>query len=124
MSDKFWYCKVCGNVVVYAAEHTDALVCCGEEMTLLEAGTTDAAQEKHVPEVHHDGEVMEVKVGSVPHPMLEAHYIEFIAVIQDGLTQIQKLKPEEEPAAKFYVGEGPARIYEFCNLHGLWMTEA
>ncbi len=124
MSDKFWYCKICGNVVVYAAEHTDALVCCGEDMTLLEAGTVDAAKEKHVPEVKREGNTLEIKIGSEPHPMLAAHYIEFVAVIQEGLTQIQTLKPEEEPKARFNVNDGPARVYEFCNLHGLWMIEA
>ncbi len=41
----------------------------------LTANTTDGAYEKHVPVIEHTGDYVTVKVGSVAHPMLDAHWI-------------------------------------------------
>ncbi len=121
---KFFVCEECGNVVELVFEGQGTLVCCGADMTLLEAGVKDAAAEKHVPEVTREGNVVNVQVGSVPHPMLEAHYIVFIALVQGSKVQRVNLHPGEEPKASFVVEEGPITVYEYCNLHGLWKTEA
>ena len=99
-------------------------MCCGEAMTELTANTTDAATEKHVPAVERDGDLLKVTVGSVEHPMLEEHFIQFIAVVEDNGFRLTYLKPGEKPYAEFK-GVGPdAEVYEYCNLHGLWKTKA
>lgn len=99
-------------------------VCCGEEMLLLEAGTKDAAQEKHVPHVVREGNHLDVVVGEVVHPMEEKHYIAFIAVVQGDRFDIVNLEKTAEPRATFEVEDGPVEVYEYCNLHGLWKAEA
>jgi superoxide reductase len=96
-------------------------------MTLLTPGSTDGALEKHVPVIEKDGKSVTVKVGSVPHPMTEEHYIQFIA-LENGagdVIRIVKLTPADEPEAKFNVCDpaAPVIAYEFCNLHGLWQAE-
>ena len=92
---------------------------------LLTANTTDAAVEKHVPEVTQDGSRLLVKVGSVEHPMLDAHYIMFIALETCCGLQQKVLAPGEKPEAEFILAEGEKAlaVYEFCNLHGLWKKE-
>ncbi len=93
----------------------------GEEIT---PNTTDGAYEKHVPVIEQQGDHVTVKVGSVPHPMLDVHYIEWI--ILETATGYQKhdLKPGEAPEASFAVTEPVIAAYEYCNLHGLWKAEA
>ncbi|NMB14114.1 MAG: desulfoferrodoxin, partial [Gallicola sp.] len=93
MELKIYHCKECGNVVVKAVDGTESLVCCGEEMELLNANTVDAAKEKHVPVVEKNGEELSVVVGSVEHPMEEEHYITNIFVQQGDKVQIAYLKP-------------------------------
>ncbi len=96
--------------------------CCGEPMQELRANETDGAKEKHVPDVKVVDGIVKVQVGSVAHPMLEEHYITFIALETDKGIQIKYLNPGEAPAAEFKVadGEKPIAVYEFCNLHGFW----
>jgi superoxide reductase len=94
-------------------------------MELLAANSTDAAAEKHVPVIERAGDTATVSVGSVPHPMLEEHFIQWIVVAQDGKIQRAVLKPGAEPKAVFTVDAGaPITAYEYCNLHGLWVAEA
>jgi superoxide reductase len=123
---KFYRCNHCGNIfgVIYDAGVTP--VCCGEPMEELVANTTDAAQEKHVPVIEKNGTTVTVKVGSVPHPMLEEHFIQWIVINQGDLTQRKVLKPGEAPEATFTVPDAGAKVtaYEYCNLHGLWTAEA
>ena len=98
------------------------VICCGEPMKELKAGTTDGAREKHVPVVEvSEGKVF-VKVGDVEHPMLEEHFIEWIAIETNLGNQRKQLKPGEKPEAEFALLEGEEVIaaYEYCNLHGLW----
>ncbi len=98
--------------------------CCGETMKELVAGATDGAHEKHVPVVSVDGDKITVEVGAVAHPMMEAHYIQWIYLETENGGQIRYLKPEQEPKAVFDAcGEKPVAVYEYCNLHGLWKTE-
>ena len=100
-------------------------MCCGQPMTELVPGTTYGAAEKHVPAVTVDGNKVSVAVGSVEHPMLEEHYIEWIAVETANGVQRKALKPGEKPAAEFVLadGESVTAVYEYCNLHGLWKAE-
>ncbi|MDD7401817.1 MAG: desulfoferrodoxin family protein [Eubacteriales bacterium] len=121
---KVFKCKVCGNVIVKMLDMGPAVSCCGQEMQELKAGTTDAALEKHVPEVSRKGNTLEVQVGSVIHPMTEDHWITFIAAVQGEKLQVVYLNPEDEPKACFQVEDGPVEVYEYCNLHGLWKAEA
>ena len=121
---KFFRCKICGNLVGLIHEGGGELVCCGQPMSLLIPNTSDGATEKHVPVVTRDGNNLHVAVGSVPHPMTDAHYIQWIFVAQGALSQRIALEPGQAPAADFVVGDGPVVVYEYCNLHGLWATEA
>lgn len=122
----FYRCDKCGNFVTFLGEKTSATpVCCGQEMTELKANTTDAATEKHVPEVTVDGNTVKVVVGSVEHPMLEEHHIAFIVVETDKGFHKKDLVVGERPAADFELtaDEKPIAVYEYCNLHGLWKKD-
>ena len=122
---KFYICKHCGNIVTKLTSAGVPLVCCGEEMHLLEAGVTDAAVEKHVPVVTVDGNLVKVVVGSVVHPMAEEHHIAWIVLETERDAYIHWLQPGEAPEAVFALTEGqkPKAVYEYCNLHGLWKTD-
>lgn len=119
----FYRCSVCGNIVGMIQDGGGELICCGEPMTLLKANTSDGAKEKHVPVYTLDGNKLHVAVGSVAHPMIEAHYIQWICVAQANRTQRVALAPGQAPEADFIIEAGPAVIYEYCNLHGLWKAE-
>lgn len=122
MDIKFYYCKHCGKIIVVVKDSGVATVCCGEDMIEMKAGTTDAAVEKHVPVVQKSGNLVEVNVGSVTHPMEEKHYIEWIALETKSGIQFKALKPAEAPRAVFALAEGDdlIRALAYCNLHGLW----
>ena len=92
-------------------------------MKKLEAGTVDAAQEKHVPDVTREGNHIKVQFGSTLHPMEDKHYIQFIIVKQGDCTYRADLKPGQEPVAEFDIQDGAATVYEYCNLHGLWKAD-
>ncbi len=115
-------CEKCGNIVEVIHAGAGELVCCGEPMKLFKENTVDAAREKHVPEVTRDENKLMVKVGSVPHPMEEKHYIEWIEVItSDGKAYRRFLKPGDAPEAGFCcIDDKDAIVREYCNLHGLW----
>ena len=113
-------CDACGNIVEVLHGGGGELVCCGEPMKLLVANTVDAAKEKHVPVIEKVEGGVKVKVGSVPHPMEEKHYIEWIEVTTDGKADRQFLKPGEAPEAVFKTGAKSVTAREYCNLHGLW----
>ncbi len=95
-----------------------------QNQTELTANTTDGAYEKHVPQITQTGDHVTVKVGSVPHPMLDAHYIQFILLETQTGYQIKHLTPNDQPEADFAVTEPIKAAYEYCNLHGLWMAKA
>lgn len=117
----FFRCNVCGNIVGLIKNGGGQLVCCGKPMEKLEANTTDAAVEKHVPVAERRDGKLYVKVGSAEHPMTEAHYIEWIAVTDGTSTQRIALSPSDKPEAVFCDKEN-VEIYAYCNLHGLWKT--
>jgi superoxide reductase len=123
---KFYRCNHFGNIFETVHDAGVTPVCCGEPMQQLTANTTDAAVEKHVPVIERDGATVTVKVGSVPHPMLEEHYIQWVVLAQGSLIQRAALKPGEEPQARFTIADAgaPVTAYEYCNLHSLWAAEA
>ncbi|MFN3479554.1 MAG: desulfoferrodoxin [Thermodesulfovibrionales bacterium] len=113
-------CEVCGNIVEMLHEGVGQLVCCGKPMKLYEENTVDASKEKHVPVIEKIEGGYKVKVGSVPHPMEEKHYIEWIELIADGRAYREFLKPGQAPEAIFRIEASEITAREYCNLHGLW----
>lgn len=113
-------CSVCGNIVVVVHAGEGELVCCKKPMELMKENTVDASKEKHVPVIEKTDGTVKVKIGSVPHPMEEKHYIEWIEVIAGGKTYRQFLKPGETPEATFCIDADQVTAREYCNLHGLW----
>jgi superoxide reductase len=117
-------CNVCGNItkVVHASGGT--LVCCGQPMVLQQEKTADAGKEKHVPVVEKTATGIIVKIGSVPHPMEEKHYIEWVEVRTGENVYIRGFKPGEKPEAEFLVTDSNVKVRAFCNVHGLWTNKA
>jgi superoxide reductase len=113
-------CDICGNIVEVLHGGQGELVCCGQPMKQFVENTVDAAREKHVPVVERTASGFTVKVGSVPHPMEEKHYIEWIEVIADGEAYREFLKPGGAPEATFNISAQNITAREYCNLHGLW----
>ena len=117
---KFYRCRHCGNLVAVVEDAGPVPVCCGEPMELLVAGSVDAAAEKHVPAVTREGNVLRARVGSVEHPMLPEHYIEWIALEAEGRLEVHYLEPGMKPTTFFAGGSKTGTVYAYCNLHGLW----
>lgn len=117
-------CNVCGNIVTVMHSGGGTLVCCGQNMELLQANTIDASQEKHVPVIEKSGDhQVVVKVGSEPHPMEDTHFIEWIELVADGQIFIQFLKPGQLPQATFTTSASSLSARIYCNLHGLWQNK-
>ena len=100
-------------------------MCCGQKMTEIVPGTSDGAVEKHVPVVTVSGNEILVQVGSVEHPMVEEHYIEWIVIQTEKGSQKVRLSAGDEPKAKFLLVDNDRLVsaYAYCNLHGLWKSE-
>lgn len=122
MELKFLKCEHCGNIVEMIEDKGVPVVCCGQRMTELVAGTSDGAREKHVPVYEVNGSTVLVKVGEVAHPMIPEHYIEWIVLQTKNGVQRRELKPGEKPEAIFALckGDEVVAVYAYCNLHGLW----
>lgn len=125
MTGKFYVCEVCGNMAGKIMDSGVPLVCCGRPMKALEANSTDAAGEKHVPVVEVNGNQVVVTVGSVEHPMTEAHLINWICVETAQGWQRKGLTASDAPKAVFALAEGDTvkTVYAYCNLHGLWKAD-
>lgn len=121
---EFYRCKHCGNLVMMMHKSGVPMICCGEEMSRITENTVDAATEKHVPVATREGNKVHIAIGSVAHPMIEAHYIQWIILETQKGVQIKYLHPNEHPEADFYIAEDDTllKAYEYCNLHGLWTT--
>ena len=117
---QIYKCLVCGNIVEVLHGGVGELVCCGQPMELLDEKTADAATEKHVPVIEKIDGGYRVKVGSVPHPMEDKHYIEWIELLADGKAYRQFLEPGSEPEAIFNIEASLVTAREHCNVHGLW----
>jgi len=113
-------CEVCGNIVEVLHGGQGQLVCCGQPMKLLVENTVDASKEKHVPVIEKGAGGYRVKIGSVPHPMEEKHYIEWVELVADERAYRQFLSPGQAAEAFFSVEAKNVFAREYCNLHGLW----
>jgi len=118
--NQIYKCQICGNIVQVLHPGVGTLVCCGQNMELLTEKTEDVGAEKHVPILEKTESGIKVKVGSVPHPMEEKHYIEWIQIVADGVAQRKYLKPGDAPEAEFCVQGEVTLVREYCNIHGLW----
>ena len=122
---KFFVCKHCGNMIGLLHDSGVPMMCCGEKMVELVPNTTDAAQEKHVPVATVEGNKVVVNVGSVDHPMLDEHWIQWVYLETDKGGHRKVLNPGEKPNVVFALTEDekPLAVYEYCNLHGLWVAK-
>ncbi len=121
---KFYICSHCGNIVEMVKDAGVKPFCCGQKMDELIPNTVEASGEKHIPTVSVNGDVLTVNVGSVDHPMVDEHFIEWVYVKTDKGGQRKHLKPGEAPNVVFNLGgDKPLAVYAYCNLHGLWKTE-
>lgn len=122
MELKFYQCETCGQIIAKVKETAAPVVCCGKPMKQIIPGTVEASKEKHIPVYRTEGNIVIVEVGSTLHPMLEEHYIEWIALQTKFGNQRKALKPGDAPKACFSICEGDEveAVYAYCNLHGLW----
>jgi len=122
---QIYRCNVCGNIVSILCSGQGNLICCEVPMELLEAKQGDVGPEKHIPVIEKIGAEIKVKVGEVPHPMEEEHYIQWVELATNKQVFLQLLEPGDKPEAVFPVDLNPetelnARSY--CNIHGLWKS--
>ena len=124
LNTKFYICPHCGNIVEMVHDAGVKPFCCGQKMNELIPNTVDASGEKHIPAVKVGEGVVEVNVGSVDHPMVDVHWIEWVQLVTDKGSYRKWLNPGEAPKVKFLLSEEkPVAVYAYCNLHGLWKTE-
>lgn len=122
MEQKFYICAHCGNIIAKVKDSGVPVMCCGQKMTEIIPGTTDASQEKHVPVYKVEGSTVTVTIGAVEHPMIPEHYIEWVSLQTKQGNQRKLLEPGQEPKVCFAICEGDEveAVYAYCNLHGLW----
>ncbi len=122
MEQRFFVCETCGNIIAVVKASGVPVMCCGKKMKEIVPNTTDAAQEKHVPVWSKEGNLVKVQVGSVAHPMIPAHYIEWVSLQTKAGNQRKALAPEQAPEVTFALTDGDEvqAVYAYCNLHGLW----
>ena len=121
---KFYICEQCGNIIGVIHDAGVPMMCCGQKMTKLEAGTVEASREKHIPVASFENGIVKVAIGSVAHPMVPEHSIEWAYLQTDKGGQRKNLNPGEAPELTFAVtDEKPLAVYAYCNLHGLWKAD-
>ena len=113
-------CKICGNIVEVLHPGKGTLVCCNQPMEKLNENTVDASVEKHVPVIEKNENEILVRVGSIEHPMIESHYIEWIEILEEDEIHIKFLKPNQKPEYLLSKNVRDAKARAYCNLHGLW----
>ena len=122
MKQNFFICEHCGNIIAMVEDKGVPVMCCGQKMTELVPGTTDAAAEKHIPVYKTEGNKVYVTVGEVEHPMTEEHYIQWVSLQTKLGNQRKALKPGDAPKTCFALCDGDEieAVYAYCNLHSLW----
>lgn len=121
---KFYICPHCGNIVEMVHDAGVTPHCCGQKMNELVPNTVEASGEKHIPAVTVTGDKVVVNVGSVDHPMVDVHWIEWVQLLTDQGSYRKTLNPGQAPHVEFALqGEKPLAVYAYCNLHGLWKTD-
>lgn len=125
MEQKFYICEHCGNIIAYVKNSGVPVFCCGKKMQEIIPGTADASAEKHVPVIKVEGNVVTVEVGSVAHPMIPEHYIQWISLETKEGNQRKVLSPGDAPKAEFMITDSDEvkAVYAYCNLHSLWKAE-
>ena len=123
MEQKFLICEHCGNIVSVVNESGVPMMCCGQKMKQIEPGVVEASREKHIPVFEVKGNVVEVNVGSIDHPMIPEHYIEWVSLQTKAGSQLKHLEPNQAPKVCFSICEDDevVAVYAYCNLHGLWV---
>ncbi len=124
MINDIYKCGTCDTIAEMVHGGNDSLVCCGQPMKKMEPQGGPEYQEKHLPVVQKIGDKITARIGSVPHPMIEEHYIEWVEVIIGDTVQRIYLHPGEEPVAEFVIQDNNAKmmVRAYCNIHGLWVT--
>ena len=124
MEMKFYRCEHCGQIVAIVKGTGVPIMCCGQAMSEIVPGTVDASLEKHVPVYEVNGQKVSVKVGAAEHPMVDEHYIEWVALQTKSGNQRKSLKPGDKPEVCFSICENDevVAVYAYCNLHGLWKS--
>jgi len=117
-------CDVCGNIVKVVHASGGTLICHDKPMVLQVEKTADVGKEKHVPVIEKTAKGILVKIGSVPHPMEEKHYIEWVEVRHGENVYIKGFKPGEKPEAEFCIPDTNVKAREYCSVHGLWTNKA
>jgi superoxide reductase len=118
--NQIYKCNICGNIVTVLHPGAGELVCCGQPMELLVEKTKDEGLEKHVPVIEKTKTGLKIKIGSIPHPMIKEHFIEWVEIIANGKVYRQFLKPKDKPEAEFNISAKKIIAREYCNIHGLW----
>lgn len=121
--NQIYRCAICGNIIDVLHPGVGELVCCGQPMELLVAKDQDVGFEKHVPIVEKTENGVRVSIGSVPHPMEESHYIEWVEIIADNKIYREFLKPGDQPVVNFIVNANDIQSRVYCNIHGLWQSK-
>ena len=119
---KFFICERCGNIIAMVKNSGVPIMCCGQKMTEIIPGTTEASTEKHIPVYTVEGNTVYVTVGEVEHPMIPEHFIEWVSLQTKFGNQRKVLEPGQDPKVCFCLCEGDEveAVYAYCNLHGLW----
>jgi superoxide reductase len=123
-NNKYYVCEHCGNLVEMVHNAGVPMMCCGKKMKELEPGVVEASHEKHIPVASVEGNVVNVAVGSVEHPMAAEHSILWVSLQTDKGVHRKNLEVGKAPVVSFsLVDEKPIAVYAYCNLHGLWKSE-
>jgi len=124
--NQIYKCEYCGIVASIVQTGGGQMICCGSPMILMKEKTAEQeGKEKHVPIIKIEGKTVTVKVGSIPHPMKENHFIGLIQLMQNGKVIMGKtLNSEDKPKAVFCNVENTDNLSArgLCNLHGLWKS--
>lgn len=117
----FYICNNCKNIIT----SSNAInTCCDSKLTELIPNSTDAAQEKHVPVVNVNGNIVEVKLGEISHPMTDEHLFNFVCLETEKGYQVKTLTSSDDCKCEFtYIDDKPKAVYAYCNLHGLWKKD-
>lgn len=119
---QIYKCNICGNIVEVLHIGMGQLVCCGQPMELLKEKTQDIGKEKHAPVIEKTPQGIKVKISSIPHPMEEKHFIEWIEIIDGGKACRKFLKPGDNSEAEFEIEAEKIGARAYCNIHGLWSS--
>ena len=105
---------------VPAADEYDAIVVLGAQVkpdgspSIQLSWRLDAAweawEQKHVPVVEINGRDITVTVGSAEHPMMEEHFIMWVALETKQGAQRKELHPGDAPVARFALAEGDEAV--------------